>query len=366
MYFPVLLLLTIFGLVTSYTDIKEGKIKNIWIVLMMLAALIANTFITKTFVEKTRESLVNAGLALLFAFSLWYFGFWTAGDGKLFFAYSLLLPITIYKYGIIQHFPSFVLVINSFTPVAIYLIITSLKRIKPKEFFKEVKKSFTLKNLISLLLYFAGFSFAIQLLFSFFSIKSNFLINTLIIFFIFEMVKEKRIIDVASVILVVARLILSPETILSIAFLKELVFMLLIFQSLWIFISLAITQLVEEVKIKDLKPGMVLAEGIMKKKGNWEKQSMSLSFFGIFKMVKASVDSEVINVLDEKTVKEIKKDASKGKVAFRKLKVNKTVPFAPILFLGVLLTFFAEGNIFIHLITAKDIVIGYVRYWLNA
>jgi hypothetical protein len=142
--------------------------------------------------------------------------------------------------------------------------------------------------------------------------------------------------------------------------------MLLIFQSLWIFIGLAITQLVKEVKIKDLKPGMVLAEGIIKKKGKWEKQSMSLSFFGMFKMVKASVDGEVINVLDEKTVKEIKKDAAKGKVAFKQVKVNKTVPFAPILFLGVLLTFFAEGNIFIHLITAKDIVIGYVRYWLNA
>jgi len=365
MYFLVLLLLTIFGLVTSYTDIKEGKIKNIWIVLMILAALIANTFITKTFVEKTRESLVNASLALLFAFSLWYFGFWTAGDGKLFFAYSLLLPITIYKYGIIQHFPSFVLIINSFTPVAIYLIITSLKRIQPKQFFKEVKKSFTFKSLLSLLLYFAGFSFVIQLIFSFFSIKSNFLINTLIIFFVFEMV-EKKIIDIASVILVVVRLIISPESILSLAFLKELAFMLLIFQSLWIFIGLAIMQLVEEVKIKDLKPGMVLAEGIIKKKGRWEKQNMSLSFFGMFKMVKASVDDEVINVLDEKTVKEIKKDAAKGKVAFKQVKVNKTVPFAPILFLSVLLTFFAEGNIFIHLITAKDIVIGYVRYWLNA
>jgi Flp pilus assembly protein protease CpaA len=365
MYFLVLLLLTIFGLVTSYTDIKEGKIKNIWIVVMILAALIANTFVTRTFIEKTRESLVNAGLALLFAFFLWYFGFWTAGDGKLFFAYSLLLPITIYKYGIIQHFPSFVLIINAFTPVAIYLIITSLKRTEPKQFFKEVKKSFTFKSLLSLLLYFAGFSFAIQLVFSFFSIQSNFLISTLIIFVVFEMVKDKKIIDVASVILVVARLILSPESILSLVFLKELAFMLLIFQSLWIFIGLVITQLVEVVKIKDLKPGMVLAESIMKKKGKWEKQSMSLSF-GMFKMVKASVDDEVINVLDEKIVKEIKKDAAKGKVSFKQVKVNKTVPFAPILFLGVLLTFFAEGNIFIHLITAKDIVIGYVRYWLNA
>ncbi len=364
MLLSVLILLTIFGIATSYTDIKEGKIKNLWILLMIASALVANTMFTRVFIENIRESLINIVLSFIFAFSLWYFGLWTAGDAKLFFAYSLLLPITIYKYGVVRYFPSFVIIINTFTPMAIYLIITSLKEVNLKELLKELKKNFTLKNLLSLLLYFSGFSFAIHLIFSFFNIQSNFLINTLIIFVVFKMVKEKRFIDVASAILIVTRLILSPETILSLAFLKDMIFMLLIFQLLWIFIGLATAQFVEEVNIKDLKPGMVLAEGIVKRNGKWEKQKVSLSFFGMLNVAKASVD-EAISVLDEEVIKELKKDASKGKVSFRKVKVNKTLPFAPILFLGVLLTFFAEGNIFIHLITAKDIVIGYVRYWLR-
>jgi len=137
LFLPVLFLI---GLITSYQDFKEGKIKNKWIilglvwglgiyVLCLIWTLIVPylsqifskelTFILPSYILKV---LINSAIALIVGYLLWYFNLWSAGDAKLFFVFSLLLPLKYYWKTALPYFPSFSLLINIFIPALIFLV----------------------------------------------------------------------------------------------------------------------------------------------------------------------------------------------------------------------------------------------------
>lgn len=132
------------GLITSYQDFKEGKIKNKWIILGLVWALgiylllliwaisapyLAQiyskefTFILPSYILKV---FINSLIALLGGYLLWYFNLWSAGDAKLFALFTFLLPLRFYSKSYLPYFPSFVLLINTFIPVLIFLICQNL------------------------------------------------------------------------------------------------------------------------------------------------------------------------------------------------------------------------------------------------
>jgi len=131
MLLDYLLLPAIFliGLVTSYQDCKEGKIKNKWIVLGLVWGLgiyflfLIFGLLSFSYVFKV---LINSIIALIFGYILWYFNLWSAGDAKLFFIFSLLLPLEYYWRSALPYFPSFVLLINIFIPILLFLICQNL------------------------------------------------------------------------------------------------------------------------------------------------------------------------------------------------------------------------------------------------
>src|SRR3990167_4953201 len=115
----------ILGVAASYSDIRYGKIKNAWIVLGIIAAvaIYSSIFIayrdTVSLSPFYTKALINAALALLIGFLLWYFGLWTAGDAKLFFVFALLIaPILAIKF---HSFSLLDFLINIFVPLGIYL-----------------------------------------------------------------------------------------------------------------------------------------------------------------------------------------------------------------------------------------------------
>jgi hypothetical protein len=124
------------GLVTSYQDFKEGKIRNKWILLGLLwglgiyfLLLIWNLIVPylsselPTFlVSYLFKSLINSAISLIIGYLLWYFNLWSAGDAKLFFIFSLLLPLKYYWRSALPYFPSFALLINIFIPILFFLI----------------------------------------------------------------------------------------------------------------------------------------------------------------------------------------------------------------------------------------------------
>lgn len=137
LFLPVLFLI---GLVTSYQDFKEGKIKNKWIilglswslgiyVLFLIWSFIAPflsqiyskhlTFVLPSYILKV---LINSAITLIVGYVLWYFDLWSAGDAKLFFVFSLLLPLKYYWRSALPYFPSFALLINIFIPALLFLM----------------------------------------------------------------------------------------------------------------------------------------------------------------------------------------------------------------------------------------------------
>lgn len=146
MIFDYLFLPIIFfiGAVTSYQDFYYGKIKNKWIffglgwVTVIFGASfvwgLAVPFLSDIFGRQfiiilpnyMLSALVNSAISLVVGYLLWYFDAWSAGDAKLFFIFSLLLPLKYYQKSALPYFPSIVLLVNIFIPVVIFLSIISI------------------------------------------------------------------------------------------------------------------------------------------------------------------------------------------------------------------------------------------------
>ena len=108
-FLPAIMLL---GLITSYEDIKIGKIKNKYIF-----SAIVYTFVVYMLLmwflslkgglrlDYLIDLIVNCLFAIMYGFMLWRSGTWTTGDGKLFIAYAFLVPLTEYSNGYFPFFP---------------------------------------------------------------------------------------------------------------------------------------------------------------------------------------------------------------------------------------------------------------------
>ena len=94
-FLPIILFL---GVITSYEDIKYGKIRNKWIILGLIYLVVVYIILFLVYniynlnVTYLYFLLINGTLALLAGFLIWYICLWTAGDAKLFFVYALLIP----------------------------------------------------------------------------------------------------------------------------------------------------------------------------------------------------------------------------------------------------------------------------------
>src|SRR3989338_4082959 len=114
------------GIVTSYEDIRFGKLRNKWILATIFYSTLFNLLLISlghVNLQYITKFLINGFGSLAVGVLIWYANLWTAGDAKLFFAYSLLLPLDIYVSSHSGLVPSLNVLINTFMPVAILLMI---------------------------------------------------------------------------------------------------------------------------------------------------------------------------------------------------------------------------------------------------
>jgi len=139
-FLPIIFLI---GIITSYQDFKFGKIKNRWIVIglawgLSICSLLylwilldghldflpeVSNGISYAYLDQV---LLNALISLVVGYGGWYFDMWSAGDAKLFFVFSLLLPLAYYSRTYLTFYPSFAFLLNVFIPVLIYLLFHNL------------------------------------------------------------------------------------------------------------------------------------------------------------------------------------------------------------------------------------------------
>ncbi len=306
-----LIIISILGIIISYQDFKNGKIRNKWIILGIIAGLIINysyflyDFLNHVFnITILYSFLLNSLITIFLGYLLWHFKFWSAGDGKLFIMFSFLLPLEFYK----SFFPSFTIIFNSIVPIGIVLFLMSLNKNNFINSKKDLIKEFNLLNIIESLILIVGFYWGIsQTLFFINEVLKYFFVALLVIFLKHKFNK----IIYAGIVLVIIRTFF--ENILSFDFIIQTIIIFVIFHATRsIIIPLTNNQYVKKTKIEKLKPGMYL-----------EKWSSSLN-------------TEDIKELNKKNLKEVN--------------VVETMPFAIYLFIGTLLTIILQTDLLSFLI----------------
>lgn len=357
---PTILSILFFGVITSYTDIKHGKIKNIFIIFLFVSGIIINIFYTGTLTNPSIkidslfvQTVMNMTISFLVGFFLWASSLWSSGDAKLFFGYSALLPIFTYKFGYIPFFPSFTILINTFIPMASFLLVIALIRMDYKWLYNIIKKNFRIMWMVKLILFIFGFSYIIQAILSFLNIQTNFLLEIILLFVTMGILEKisNNLMLITSILGTTLKIILTFSSLLTLSFLigfiGTMAFIIALMFLLNPIIEFSFTQ---RVKINDLKLGMVLGERLIKtRKGYIKKQSSLLTIFDIFKSMKENIAEKSITKLTEEEIKELKQLYEQKKLDFDYIKVTKTIPFAPFMFLGVLLTYLLQGSMLSYL-----------------
>jgi hypothetical protein len=353
LFLPCILIL---GIITSYTDIKYGKIKNKWVLLglaysfLAYLSLIAVYSINPATIVRWQyllEVLTNFLFSLLLGFGLWYFKIWTAGDGKLFIAYSALIPLSVYSNGYQKWVPSTTLFLNTFIIGFIAMSILLFSKLTYSKLSK-LFKSF-LNDLINpkkifetAIILFAIFWIA-KLVLSIFGVGKNIFLMIILTILIFSFIHDK--IGKRAILLFLAIVLLRfavDKSIYSLAFLGNFVVLLFIWTALNQLFGGGILNLGQEIfsrdiGINELNEGMILVDTIAIKGKKLEIKPKQ-----IFGMRKGLIDEEAEGLTEE----QIKKLRSSG---IKRVRVAQTIPFAPLLFLGAMLTIIAKGNIFIVL-----------------
>jgi hypothetical protein len=112
-----------------------------------------------------------------------------------------------------------------------------------------------------------------------------------------------------------------------------------------------------EINVNRLKPGMILSEAIQKKENlakkelEWLKKQPNTSLIrhkGNYYIIKPKTHMEFDNFLEEEAEGVTKEQINKIKIiGIKRIRISHTIPFAPLIFLGILLTIIAKGNILI-------------------
>ncbi len=368
-FLPIIILV---GLITSYQDIKFGKIKNKWIIWSLVYVILVYMLFILFYSlsgEINTGYLIELGTNFLFAiligFGLWYLNIWTAGDGKLFIAFVALIPLSVYTYSYYKYTPSLVLLINIFFPAATIMFflmmfktkIRDLKKVSIeflKEFFRPKQ---VLKSIIGL---FAIF-WVLEILLSLLGLENililQFLLTMIIFLIIGKTLKDKALYPMLAISIL--RLIID-KSVYSLSFLTNFLILILIWRFAIGFLRGGLAKLghevfSREVNINKLEPGMVLSEVIIKKPKITEKElkelkkqpSIDLIEYNKEYYIKKPKSPLDFNRFIDEEPEGLTKDQIKQikKIGIDKIKISQTIPFAHFIFIGTLLTLIFRGNI---------------------
>jgi Flp pilus assembly protein protease CpaA len=326
------------GILTSYTDIRQGKVKNVH-----LGIFAAISMALVIYSGDVGPPLINFAFSLAFGYFLWHLGIWTSGDAKLFSVYSLLVQISIYQVGAIPFFPSAAILVNTFVPLFLFYFFRLISDRK-LERLRAMKSAFAPARLASTLVLVMALSWPLDALNH--PLASNFFLRFLIVFLALSIIETRFDIALAAVIASAARLLLD-SSVYSLPFILEMAMIVIIYAVTRILLlQLSFAAHSREVDIHLLRPGMVPAEEVYLDKDYRKRPLLHQSLFTLAKQGVFALRAEGLTEKDCQKLRKLKRD---GGIRFDHLRVYQTLPFAAFLFIGVMLTYLARGNLFIYL-----------------
>jgi hypothetical protein len=353
------------GAITTYEDIKIGKIRNKWVLfslfysLIVLLGVIVFLHMQNETINKGYISLyfLNIGFALFVGMFIWFCNLWSAGDAKLFMAYAALVPLSFYQYSSTNYFPSFAILAYTFVPFLIFYLFKILFKTNTKLKLNILKSMLNPKFLLNSIAFIFAFTWLGSILLlhinKYFVIANNVFIMILFLFFVVFLFNNILKINYSniSINLSLIAILFDYEMIFTLSFLKSFIIILFLFIFLRYFIlNLAFEVFSYPIYIENLKPGMVIAENYLKEKGIYKKRRITpLSFMS--SLMQRSEGKFLFNTFSEgltkKDVDKIRELHSQDHIKEHTIRIFQTVPFAPFIFFGVILTLLFNGSIFL-------------------
>jgi len=342
-FLPAIILL---GILTSYEDIKERKIRNKYVVTALVLAIAINAvlyFGNIIVLNQILDQLIVILFSLVIGIVLWLMQMWSAGDAKLYIAFVALIPSHIYQVTSTQ-IPTGDLLINIFVIAAIYTLIKSIKNTSKSHKKKAIKDSFKPKDLGLSILSIYAVSWITQRIFIALNMQSEYILNIIligiIIYLIRKMFEEQHIYFL--IFLSILRLVINQSELMNKMFFVNFAITLAGFLILINIVKELSADNEKKVNIYDLKPGMILVE-------SFDKQGLKKTINANSTAYDTFLPTELM--LDEKLIKTIRHNHLKGKLHFNSLRVIERSPFAQYVFIGVIVTILTKGNFILFMLT---------------
>jgi Flp pilus assembly protein protease CpaA len=332
------------GIVSSYTDIKLGKIRNRDILFSSIYALfVISAYILYQYFQNKIDYLaamyivVNLITALFFGFLLWIAGFWTAGDAKLYTVFALIVSAAFPKPSSLIDFPFVSLTIYSFVPFFLFFAISSLFYIKKEDIIHALKESVSIQPIILAALSIFVLLWPLTIFPKDFSDPIFSFALVFVLYVLLEKITGKWIIYVL-LIFSAARLFFDKR-IYSLNFLYVFIIFLVVFVLLrrvvFVIGSYAFSH---ETKISELKPGMIPTETLKKIDKKYQKEpKKAAGFFSEEAKDAAGIFQHRPEGLYLTEISKLKKLSIEKKLDFSALRINDTLPFSPFMFLAVII-----------------------------
>lgn len=364
-------LLLFFCLSATYTDLRERKIKNF----CSYGAIYAGILCQVISVLSGSSTLLGSVVTLLGGFFivlvLYWFGIFAAGDAKLVWGASLLIPVGLFTEAnaFAQYTPA-ALIINIFVPYCLILVVYLFIKTKTRQKWEAFMKIFRQENfreqifeMIFRLIFLLGLRMVVTLSLNWLGIELGFWHQLLLVLFLYFMLSslikkfglEKLRNYVVCIVLIELMVITTPWTLSAwseayVPLLKIYLVYITIFFFVRQFIqNLDNMVLDREVDISDLREGMVPAEQIVKIERENGEVAYSKQGFALPNVLNTNIILGTLpsGVSKEKTA-ELKQLAEDGKFADfdNKIRIQHSLRFAPMICLGVILTILSRGHFF--------------------
>ncbi|MEM0360155.1 MAG: hypothetical protein QXK06_02340 [Candidatus Diapherotrites archaeon] len=336
--FPAFLI----GLIASIEDFKQGIIRNLYVLTLLILG------ITFQFLSGADFFILAPVLASAFvvSFAFWLSGLWPAGDAKLFWAYFFFFPQTFFlEKELVLAFLS-----NIFVPIFFFMFFVVLCKSRLGVIKEALKYSLDPYRLFMLAVMLLGFVWIVMLPLAFFRIETGLLGTLAVLLLAFELLKRFWTFKTETffILCAFARVLLFPAEIYSIPFAINFLKTLAVFVFFRFFILyLAFKLYASKVLIKNLKEGMIPAEGIKKQGKKFVKESFLNSGFISFVSSEKKRFEHSKNCLSKKDIAKLQRLEKRGLLEFDSLLVHQTQPFGFFILLGFLLTLLFQGKNFL-------------------
>lgn len=366
-----IVLLLLFCLYATYTDLRERKIKNF----CSYGAIYAGILCQVISVLSGDSPLLGSIATLLGGFcivlALYWLGIFAAGDAKLVWGASLLIPVGLFtEANAFAQYTPIALIINIFVPYSLILVAYLFIKTKTQQKWQAFMKIFQQEDfrpqifeMVFRLIFLLGLRQLVTLSLDWLGMELGFwhqLLLVLSLYFLLSYYIKKCGLEkirnaVVCIVLIELMVITTPWTLRAwsdayVPFLKiYLVYVALFFFARQFIQNLDGMVFECEVDLSELKEGMVPAEQIVKIESEDGEVAYSKQGFALPNVLNTNIVLGTLpgGVSTEKAA-ELKQLVGDGKFSDfdNKIRIQRSVRFAPVICLGVLLTLLCRGPFF--------------------